>query len=162
MRELRASSIREASSGLVLGCIVTTLMGSAAYCEPAAQPGATTSEATMKAVLARHVVAVKSADIEGELADYAEDATLVSPPGLVTPTGTFVGKTKVRDFFVWLSSAEVLPAAQSMTATTELVGPNTMLFRWTQFPGTPKQVIGSDVFIFRSGKIIFQTTAPLP
>jgi hypothetical protein len=56
----------------------------------------------------------------------------------------------------------VLPGAQSMQVTTEVAGPNTMLFRWTQFPGTPKQVKGSDVFVFRGGKIIFQTTAPNP
>ena len=70
---------------------------------------------------------MKRVELDGVLADYADDAILVSPPGLVTPAGT-----------------------------------STMLFRWTQFPGTPKEVKGYDIFVFREGKIIFQTTAPNP
>jgi hypothetical protein len=127
-----------------------------------AAPAAQTSTADMEAAIARHVASVKAANIDGVLADYADDAILVSPPGLVTPAGTFVGKNKVREFFVWLATPDVLPAAQSMVTTNEMVGPNTMLFRWTQFPGTPKEVKGYDIFVFRDGKIIFQTTAPNP
>jgi len=123
---------------------------------------AATSTADMEAAIARHVTSVKAADINGVMADYADDAILVSPPGLVTPAGTFVGKNKVREFFVWLATPEVLPGAQSMVTTNEVVGPNTLLFRWTQFPGTPKEVKGYDIFVFRNGKIIFQTTAPNP
>ena len=37
-----------------------------------------------------------------------------------------------------------------------------MLFRWTQFPGTSKEAKGYDIFVFRDGKIIFQTTAANP
>jgi hypothetical protein len=80
----------------------------------------------------------------------------------VTPTGVFVGKQNVRKFFVWLATPDVLPAPRSMVTTNEIVGPDTLLFRWIQFPGTPKQVKGSDVFVFRNGKIVFQTTAPNP
>lgn len=121
-----------------------------------------TSTEDMNAAIARHVAAVKAANVEGVLADYADDAIMVSPPGLVTPSGVFVGKDNVRKFFVWLATPEVLPGAQSMVTTNEVVGPDTLLFRWTQFPGTPKEVKGSDVFVFRNGKIIFQTTAPNP
>jgi hypothetical protein len=128
---------------------------------PAAAP-AETSTADMEAAVARHVATVKAADLDGIMADYADDAILVSPPGLVNPQGTFVGKEKVKEFFVWLATPEVLPAAQSMVTTNEIVGPNTLLFRWTQFPGTPKEVKGYDIFVFREGKIIFQTTAPNP
>src|SRR5215510_5379612 len=122
----------------------------------ATAPASPTSTADMEAAIARHVTTVKAANIDGVMADYADDAILVSPPGLVTPAGTFVGKNKVREFFVWLATPEVLPGAQSMVTTNEVVGPNTMLFRWTQFPGTPKEVKGYDIFVFRDGKIIFQ------
>src|SRR5262245_33426949 len=125
-------------------------------------PAGPTSTADMEAAIARHVTTVKAANIDGVMADYADDAILVSPPGLVTPAGPCVGKDKVREFFVWLATPEVLPGAQSMVTTNEVVGPNTMLFRWTQFPGTPKEVKGYDIFVFREGKIIFQTTAPNP
>jgi hypothetical protein len=127
---------------------------------PAAAP---MSFADMEVVIARHVETVKAANLEGVMADYADDAILVGPPGIAgNPQGTFVGKEKVREFFVWLATPEVLPAAQSMVTTNELVGDNTVLFRWTQFPGTPQEVKGYDIFVFENGKIIFQTTAPMP
>ncbi|MBU3078847.1 nuclear transport factor 2 family protein [Sphingomonas quercus] len=149
---------------VVCGLIATGCSKPAAPPAPPAPAAAAapTTEAAMRAAVDRHVTAVKAANVDGVMADYADDAVLVSPPGMVTPTGTFVGKQKVRDFFVWLSTPAVLPAAQSMESSSEMVGPDTLLFRWTQFPGTPKQVKGSDVFVFRDGKIVFQTTAALP
>ena len=77
---------------------------------PAAAAAATLTT-DMEAAIAHHVKTVKAADVDGVMADYATDAILVSPPGLVTPTGTFVGKDKVREFFVWLATPAVLPAA---------------------------------------------------
>jgi hypothetical protein len=130
--------------------------------ESAAPAAAETTAAEMEAVIARHVAAVKAANIDGVLADYDDNAVMSSPPGLVSPSGTFVGKESVRQFFVWLATPEVLPAAQSMVTTNEIVGPETLLFRWTQFPGTKKEVKGYDVFVFHAGKIVFQTTAPMP
>ncbi len=53
----------------------------------------------------------------------------------------------------------VVEAAQTTGAvTTEKVGPNTMHFGFTQWPGTPKEVKGYDIFVFRDGKIVFQST----
>jgi len=151
---------------LLVGVAVLSLAAACSTSAPkpaeSAAATAPTSTADMEAAIARHVTHVKAANIDGVMADYADDAILVSPPGLVTPAGTFVGKNKVREFFVWLATPEVLPGAQSMVTTNEVVGPNTMLFRWTQFPGTPKEVKGYDIFVFREGKIIFQTTAPNP
>ena len=128
----------------------------------AAAAAAPTSQADMEAAIARHVTAVKAADLPGVMADYADDAILVAKPGTASEPGTLVGKQNVQKFFEWLYTPEVLPAAQSMVTTNEIVGPNTLLFRWTQFPGTPKEVKGYDIFVFREGKIIFQTTAPIP
>ena len=119
---------------------------------------AETSEADMKAVLDRHVTNVKAANVDAVMADYADDAILVSPPGLVNPVGTFVGKEHVREFFTWLATPEVLPGAQSMVVTTEKLGANTMYFGFTQWPGTPKEVKGYDIYVFRDGKILVQTT----
>ena len=124
---------------------------------PAAAP-AETAESDMNAALARHVTAVKAGDVEGVMADYADDATLVLMPGEQWPKGALVGKAEVRKFFEWLKSPEVLPGAQSMTVTTEKIGPNTMYFHFTQWPGTPKEVKGYDIYTFRDGKIVFQTT----
>lgn len=124
---------------------------------PAAAP-AETAESDMNAALARHVTAVKAGDVEGVMADYADDATLVLMPGDLAPKGALVGKAEVRKFFDMLSSPENLPGAKSMAVTTEKIGPNTMYFHFTQWPGTPKEVKGYDIYTFRDGKIVFQTT----
>jgi hypothetical protein len=128
----------------------------------AAVAPAETSEADMKAALDRHVTAVKAGDVEGVMADYADDATLVLMPGDLAPKGALVGKAEVRKFFEWLKTPEVLPGAQSMVVTTEKIGPNTMYFHFTQFPGTPQEVKGFDIYGFRDGKIAFQTTFVTP
>jgi hypothetical protein len=132
--------------------------------EAAAPASATTTavtpQAEIDAIMTRHVDTVKAADVEGVLADYAEDAVLVTPPGMVTPTGVFAGKAKAREFFTWLASPEILPGAKSMVSTTEMIAPDTVLFRWTQFEGMPQEVKGTDVFVIRGGKIVFQSVMP--
>ena len=121
---------------------------------------AETSREVMEQVIARHVDNVKAGNADGVMVDYADEAILVTPPGMMDPKGTFVGKNNVRKFFDWLAGPEILPGAKTMTYTTDAVGPNTLLFHWTQFPGTPKEVKGYDVFVFRDGKIVYQMTAP--
>jgi ketosteroid isomerase-like protein len=112
------------------------------------------------AIIARHVETVKAGDVDGVVADYADDAVLVTPAGMVTPTGVFVGKAKVREFFSWLASPQNLPGAKSMVSQSEVIGPDTVLFRWTQFPGTAQEVKGTDIFVIRGGKIVFQSVRP--
>jgi hypothetical protein len=152
-----------AAAAATLGLAACSPQASAPPAEAVAAAPAPTAQAEMEAAIARHVTAVKAADLAGVMADYADDAILVAPPGTAgVEPGTLVGKANVQKFFEWLSTPAVLPAAQSMVTTNEIVGPNTLLFRWTQFPGTPKEVKGYDIFVFRAGKIIFQTTAPMP
>lgn len=112
------------------------------------------------AIIARHVDTVKAGDVDGVLADYADNAVLVTPAGMVTPTGVFIGKAKVREFFAWLATPQNLPGAKSMVSESEVIGPDTILFRWKQFPGTPQEVNGTDVFVIRNGKIVFQSVRP--
>ena len=151
-----------AALGLCLAACSPQASVSKTEATAAAAAPAPTSPADMEAAIARHVTAVKAADLPGVMADYADDAILVAPPGVASEPGTLVGKQNVQKFFEWLYTPEVLPAAQSMVTTNEIVGPNTLLFRWTQFPGTPREVKGYDIFVFRAGKIVFQTTAPMP
>ena len=151
-----------AALGLCLAACSPQASVSKTEAPAAAAAPAPTSQADMEAAIARHVTAVKAADLPGVMADYADDAILVAPPGVASEPGTLVGKQNVQKFFEWLYTPEVLPAAQSMVTTNEIVGPNTLLFRWTQFPGTPREVKGYDIFVFRAGKIVFQTTAPMP
>ena len=157
---------------MMMAAVAVTLTLATSACSPktedkapaavAAATPAETSEADMKAVIDRHVAAVKAGNVDGVLADYADDATLVLMPGEIAPKGALIGKAQVRKFFEWLSTPAILPGAQSMAVTTEKIGPNTMLFNFTQFPGQAKQVKGYDIYAFRDGKILFQTTFVLP
>ena len=129
----------------------------AANTNAAAMP---TSQADIDAIMERHSAGVKAPNVEAVVADYADDAVLVTPPGMASPTGVYAGKAKVREFFSWLTSPKNLPGPQSMVSTTEMIAPDTVLFRWTQFQGTPQEVKGTDVFIIRGGKIVFQSVMP--
>ena len=132
----------------------------AATSNATAAASAPTPQAEIDAIMARHTETVKAANVDGVMADYADDAILVTPPGMVTPSGVFAGKAKVREFFTWLASPEILPGPKSMVSTNEMIAPDTVLFRWTQFQGTPQEVKGSDVFVIRNGKIVFQSVMP--
>jgi hypothetical protein len=92
------------------------------------------------------------------LADYAPDAVIVTPAGMISPNGVFVGKD-ARKLFSVLTSKENLPGNKTMQVSYESLSPDTTLMRWVQFKGTPKQVSGQDVFVIRGNKIVFQSVS---
>ena len=112
-------------------------------------------------VLDHHVANMKSGHLEGVLSDYAPDAVVVAPAGMVTPDGVFVGKD-TRKLFSVLTAKDNLPGNKSMETKYEPLGPDTTLMRWVQFKGTPKEVSGYDVFVVRGGKVVFQTVIVNP
>ena len=107
-------------------------------------------------VLNHHVANMKSGNLEAVLSDYAPDAVVVTPAGMVTPNGVFIGKD-TRKLFSVLTSKDSLPGNKTMQTKYEALGPDTTLMRWVQFKGTPKEVSGYDVFVIRGGKVVFQT-----
>jgi hypothetical protein len=112
--------------------------------------------ATDTAILDRHVANMKSGNIAGILTDYAPDAVIVTPAGMVSPSGVFVGKD-ARTLFSVLASPKNLPGNRTMETTYESLGPDTTRMGWVQFKGSKNQVSGYDVFVVRGGKIAFQT-----
>jgi hypothetical protein len=82
----------------------------------------------------------------------------VTPAGMISPNGVFVGKD-ARKLFSVLTSKDNLPGNKTMQVTYESLAPDTTLMRWVQFKGTPKQVSGQDVFVIRGGKIVFQSVS---
>ena len=46
-------------------------------------------------VLDHHVANMKSGSLEGVLSDYAPDAVVITPPGMVSASGVFVGVTSI-------------------------------------------------------------------
>jgi ketosteroid isomerase-like protein len=112
-------------------------------------------------VVAHHVDVIKKGDLNGVMADYADNAVVVTPPGLMPSVpkadpGTFVGKNEVRKVFVLLTDTNHLPDVQSMVADIESRGDSVAILHWVQHKGQPNQVAGEDIFLVRDGKVLFQ------
>lgn len=120
--------------------------------------GASAATAADNKVLDHHVTHMKTGNLEEVLADYAPDAVIVTPAGMISPNGVFIGKD-ARKLFSVLTSKENLPGNKTMQVTYESLSPDTTLMRWVQFKGTPKQISGYDVFVIRANKIVFQTVS---
>lgn len=118
--------------------------------------GASAANAADNKVLDHHVTHMKSGNLEEVLADYASDAVIVTPAGMISPNGVFIGKD-ARKLFSVLTNKENLPGNKTMQVTYESLSPDTTLMRWVQFKGTPKQISGYDVFVIRASKIVFQS-----
>ena len=112
-------------------------------------------------VLDHHVANMKSGDLEAVLSDYAPDAVVVTPAGMISPNGVFIGKD-ARKLFSVLTSKENLPGNKTMQVSYESLSPDTTLMRWVQFKGTPKEISGYDVFVIRGGKVVFQSVTVNP
>ena len=107
-------------------------------------------------VIDHHVANMKSGNLAGVLSDYAPDAVVVTPAGMVSPSGVFVG-ADVRSLFSVLTDKDHVPGNKTMQTKYESLGPDTTRMRWVQFRGTNQEVSGYDVFVIRGGKVVFQT-----
>jgi len=112
-------------------------------------------------VLDRHVASMKSGNLEAVLSDYSPDAVVVTPAGMITPDGVFVGH-ETRTLFRILTGKDNLPGNKTMQTRYQNAGPDTSIMHWVQFKGTPKEISGYDVFVVRGGKIVFQTVTLNP
>jgi hypothetical protein len=112
-------------------------------------------------VLDHHVANMKSGNLEAVLSDYSPDVVVVTPAGMITPDGVFVG-SEIRKLFSVLTSKDNLPGNKTMQTRYENAGADTSIMRWVQFRGTPKEVSGYDVFVVRGGKVAFQTVVVNP
>jgi ketosteroid isomerase-like protein len=121
-----------------------------------------------KVILDRHEKTIKAGDLNGVMADYADNAVLVAPAGIVkgekdvVGTNVFDGKANIRKFFTVLTSKESNPAVKSMKVEYEFKGSDVVVMKWAQFPGTPKEVAGTDIWVIRGGKIISQVVLVNP
>jgi hypothetical protein len=118
--------------------------------------GLSSAFAADTSILDRHVANMKSGNIDGILTDYAPDTVIVTPAGMVSPSGVFVGKD-ARKLFSVLAAPKNVPGNKTMETKYESLGPDTTKMTWVQFKGTKDQVSGYDVFVVRGGKIAFQT-----
>jgi hypothetical protein len=118
--------------------------------------GQSASWAADTGILDHHVANMKSGNIDGILSDYAPDTVIVTPAGMVSPSGVFVGKD-ARKLFNVLAAPKNVPGNKTMETKYETLAPGTIKMTWVQFRGTKDQVSGYDIFVVRGGKIAFQT-----
>jgi len=121
-----------------------------------------------QAVLDRHVAAMKAGNLDGVMADYADNALVIAPHGIapgqtnVAGNDVFSGKANIRKFFAVLTDKDHNPGAKSMIVTYESRGNDVTLMHWVQFKGKPEQVVGTDTWVIRGGKVITQVVAVDP
>ncbi len=106
--------------------------------------GASAAYAADNKVLDHHVTHMKTGNLEEVLSDYAPNAVIVTPAGMISPNGVFIGKD-ARKLFSVLTSKGKPAGQQDHAGELRKPGPDTTLMRWVQFKGTPKQVSGQDV-----------------
>jgi RNase H-fold protein (predicted Holliday junction resolvase) len=138
--------MRRIAAAVILSALSTT---GAAWAQP------------VSTLLDHHVANMKSGSLNGVMADYAADAVVVTPAGMVSRTGVFTGRD-VRKLFAVLTDKDHVPGNKTMQTRYETVSPDTTIMHWVQFKGTRQEVSGYDVFVVRGGKVAFQAVIVNP
>jgi ketosteroid isomerase-like protein len=103
---------------------------------------------TPEEVFQHHAQALGAGDLEGIVADYADDAVFISPAGVKR------GKDGIREAFTQLL-ADVPNAAWALP--TQIYEGDALFLEWTADAGATFADDGIDTFIFRDGMIQLQT-----
>jgi ketosteroid isomerase-like protein len=103
---------------------------------------------TPEEVFKHHVQALGAGDLEGIVADYADDAVFISPAGIKR------GQEGIRQAFTQLL-ADVPDAA--WTLKTQLYEGDVLFLEWAADAGATKVDDGIDTFVFADGQIRVQT-----
>jgi len=103
---------------------------------------------TPEEVFAHHAQALGAGDLDGIVADYADDAVFISPAGVKR------GKDGIREAFTQLL-ADVPDAAWELK--TQIYEDDVLFLEWAAVSAATKAEDGIDTFIFRDGLIRLQT-----
>ncbi len=118
-----------------------------------------------KTLAQRHVDVIRTGNLDKLMADYADDAVALTPPGLfssrpATEEGIAEGKAEIKKLFALLCGPKYFTAVKGMEAKIERVSDTVAILHWIQFKGTPQQLSGEDVFVTKNGKITMQWLGP--
>jgi ketosteroid isomerase-like protein len=103
---------------------------------------------TPEEVFAHHAQALGAGDLDGIVADYADDAVFI------TPAGTKRGKNGIREAFTQLL-ADVPNAAWELK--TQIYEGDVFFLEWAAVSAATKVEDGIDTFVFHDGLIRVQT-----
>ncbi len=105
------------------------------------------SKRTPEEIFGHHAQALGAEDLDATILDYADDAVLITPDGIMR------GKGAIRDFFAGVF--EALPKARWGVKTTFV--DNVLFLTWTADSAPASVSDGVDTFIFEDGLIHVQT-----
>lgn len=103
---------------------------------------------TPEQIFAHHAEALIAGDVDGIVADYADDAVFI------TPAGVRHGKEGVREGFVALLAD--LPAAQ-WDVPTQIFEGDVLFIEWSAVSASSRAMDGIDTFVFDGDHIRVQT-----
>lgn len=110
---------------------------------------------TPEQIVAHHLSAAASGDIDGLVADYADTAVVITPGGKTRGTAAL---HKMFEGIFGGAPGSHAPLEVQQKFFTREIG----YIAWVQNAGKPEEVRGSDTFIVRKGKIVAQTVALVP
>ena len=103
---------------------------------------------TPQEIMTHHSQALGAADLDEIVADFADDAVVI------TPTGAKRGQDGIREAFAQLFAD--LPDA-TFTAKSQVFGNDVILVAWTADAAGSRADDGVDTFVLRDGMIRVQT-----
>jgi hypothetical protein len=108
------------------------------------------SDADTRQVLEHHVQAILDGDLDAVMQDYAEEAVLM------TPFEVYRGPDEIRRFFRLGLENDVQPDfSDFVMMTSEVSGELAYHVMYAE----PWLKVGTDTFVVRDGKILYQTAA---
>jgi len=104
-------------------------------------------------ILLRHWQAFGAGDVEAILADYAEDAVLI------TPDGVLKGSAQIRSLFAQIFANMFPPDKTELNLTKQVVEGEIAYILWSGSSPYYNAPFATDTFVIRDGKIVAQTFA---
>jgi ketosteroid isomerase-like protein len=106
--------------------------------------------ASTKDVVERHLHCFGEGDLRGMLSDYAPDAILFTPDGVLR------GADQIRPLFLALIAEFAKPGAM-FSLQKELVEGDFAYILWTAETADNRYELATDTFVVRNGKIVAQS-----
>ncbi len=111
-----------------------------------------TSTTSTQAVVNHHLEGFFARDIQGVVEDYAPDAVMI------VPTGVLRGVHEIAPFFQALIAEFEKPGA-TFDLQQQVIEGDVAYIRWVAETADNTYQLGTDTFVIRHGKIVAQTFA---